>query len=466
MARSILSRGSVANDGTGDSLRNGADKINANFAEIYSVLGDGDNLLTADIDFGQNKILFSNTVQRVVDLSGIDATKYKGMIVHVQDTGSLYYAHSNSWRKLLIDNSSNSTPSYTDPLDPVAYSGNYNDLSNRPTIPSRITDIGIVDGSAGQVLTTDGTGNFTFRDVEATTVSFANVTNKPTTLAGYGINDAFTGRYEDLLNKPTLFDGAYASLTGKPTIPTDVDDLTDNSNLLFDGNYTSLNGRPTIPTDLNQLTDASNRLFSRSYTDLTNKPTLFSGLTSIQMSLGVLVDEFSNDVDMTDNSPSALVTERAVKTYIANQIAAIPAPDQIGNFSIGSSIIDTDDSSAISIVPAVTVNSDLTVQNSLTVDNNLTVRQDATFNKNVTISGEIITQGAGAPELYSDTEISLTATTRVEVTQSPFKLASFTTAQRDALTPEAGDVIYNTDTGEIQGYVEGTDSTPGWVALH
>lgn len=460
MARTILNRGSTANDGTGDNLRNGADKINANFAEIYTVLGDGDNLLTADIDFGQNKILFSNTVQRQADLASIDATKYLGMIVHAQDTGALYYAHSNTWRKLLTDNSAGNVPSYVDSLDAVAYSGNYNDLSNRPAIPSTLTDIGITDGSSGQVLTTDGTGNFTFRDVEATTVAFANITDKPTTLAGYGINDAFTGRYEDLLNKPTLFSGSYTDLTSKPTIPSDVGDLTDNSNLLFDGNYTSLDGRPTIPSDVSDLTDDSNLFFSRSYVDLTNKPTSFSDLTALSMALGVEVDEFSNDVTMTDNSATALVTERAVKTYVANQIAAIPAPDQIGNFSIGSSIIDTDDSSAISIVPAVTMNSDLTVENSLVVNNDVTVEKD------LTVNGNFNAAGIGTPELYSDTEILLTASSRVEVTQSPFKLASFTTAQRDLLSPEPGDVIYNTSTGEVQAYVEGTDSTAGWVALH
>lgn len=42
------------------------------------------------------------------------------------------------------------------------FSGNYNDLTNKPTIPSALTDLGITDGNNGQVLTTDGAGNFTF----------------------------------------------------------------------------------------------------------------------------------------------------------------------------------------------------------------------------------------------------------------------------------------------------------------
>lgn len=46
----------------------------------------------------------------------------------------------------------------------VATSGDYNDLSNQPTIPTALTDLGIADGTVGQVLTTDGAGTFTFED--------------------------------------------------------------------------------------------------------------------------------------------------------------------------------------------------------------------------------------------------------------------------------------------------------------
>lgn len=323
MAKLTINRGTNSNDGTGDSLRDGADKINSNFSEVYSILGDGNNLLTRDIDFGENKIFFSNTVQTVQNLSSLDASKYLGMIIHVQSTGSLYYAHSGAWRKLLTDNSALNVPQYVEPLSNVAYSGNYNSLSNRPTIPTKITDIGIEDGSAGQVLTTDGIGNFVFRDVEATSISFNNVTNKPTTLAGYGINDAFTGRYEDLLNKPTLFSGSYNDLTDKPNIPQDINELNDDDGLLFDGSYSSLSGRPVIPEDINQLTDSSNLLFDGNYNNLTNKPTSFT-LSSLSMALGVSVDEFSNDTTFGSNSQTALVTEYAVKTYVDNQISTIP----------------------------------------------------------------------------------------------------------------------------------------------
>ncbi len=41
MAINLINRGSVANDGTGDNLRAGAEKVNSNFTEIYTAIGDG-----------------------------------------------------------------------------------------------------------------------------------------------------------------------------------------------------------------------------------------------------------------------------------------------------------------------------------------------------------------------------------------------------------------------------------------
>ena len=47
MALQSLGLGTLANDGTGDTLRSGGTKINANFTEIYTTLGDGSTLSAA-----------------------------------------------------------------------------------------------------------------------------------------------------------------------------------------------------------------------------------------------------------------------------------------------------------------------------------------------------------------------------------------------------------------------------------
>jgi len=103
-------------------------------------------------------------------------------------------------------------------LATVASTGAYSDLTGTPTIPTNNNQL------------TNGAGYLT-------SVAFADVTSKPTTIAGYGITDAF--------------DGAYSSLSGTPTIPSALTDLsiTDGSNgqvLTTDGagnfSFTSVSG--------------------------------------------------------------------------------------------------------------------------------------------------------------------------------------------------------------------------------
>jgi len=44
MAKQIINTGAGANDGTGDSLRDGAGKVNSNFTELYNALGNGNSV--------------------------------------------------------------------------------------------------------------------------------------------------------------------------------------------------------------------------------------------------------------------------------------------------------------------------------------------------------------------------------------------------------------------------------------
>ena len=44
MSKQAIGLGSTADDGTGDTIRVGGDKINDNFNEIYTLLGDGSDL--------------------------------------------------------------------------------------------------------------------------------------------------------------------------------------------------------------------------------------------------------------------------------------------------------------------------------------------------------------------------------------------------------------------------------------
>ena len=158
-------------------------ELDGNFTDLDArsaisyVADSGNNLLYADgtYDFGSNIIKYANVVNEESDLSNYDPGVYHGMVMHVHSTGGLYYAHAGAWRKLLTDVSHNNVEGagYTNPLSDVAYDGNYSSLANTPNIPTTILDLGISDGTNGQVLSTDGSGNFTFID-EPTFVSSLN----------------------------------------------------------------------------------------------------------------------------------------------------------------------------------------------------------------------------------------------------------------------------------------------------
>ena len=199
------------------------------------------------------------------------------------------------------------------------FDGDYANLTNLPTIPNDLLDLNINDGTAGQVLTTNGAGNFYFSTVSGGGGGGLGYTDFSVTTgtasAGGSLlysntNGTFTFRPANLTGYATQTWvttqlGSYALAS---TVPTDVSDLTDTTNLLsgggggggialtdlsvtqnagsgtgtlaynsttgvftytppdlsgystFDGDYNNLTNTPTIPTDVSDLTDTTNLL--------------------------------------------------------------------------------------------------------------------------------------------------------------------------------------------------------------
>ena len=103
MAKQAVGIGSSANDGAGDTLRAGADKINDNFDEVYAALGNGSTLTDIinsdgiiDVSSGANRIVFYYA--NISDLPS--ASTYHGAVAHVHATGGLYFAHAGAWIRL------------------------------------------------------------------------------------------------------------------------------------------------------------------------------------------------------------------------------------------------------------------------------------------------------------------------------------------------------------------------------
>ena len=128
------------------------------------------------------------------------------------------------------------------------FSGNYNDLTNKPNIPSQLSELS--DDSSHRLVS----------DTEK-----SNWNNK----------SDFSGNYNDLTNKPNLFSGNYNDLTNKPDIPDSLSDLTDDSThrVVTDTEKTTWNNKSNFSGNYNDLTNKPT-LFSGDYNDLTNKPTI------------------------------------------------------------------------------------------------------------------------------------------------------------------------------------------------
>jgi len=185
------------------------------------------------------------------------------------------------------------------------FSGDYNDLINKPVIPLDFSEL--TDNSN---LLFDGNYNSLSNLPILFNGDYADLTNKPN-FAGWDTNQAddFSGNYSDLLNKPI--------------IPLDFSDLTDNSNLLFDKDYNSLNNLPTLFSG--NYSDLTNQpvLFSKNFTDLTNTPTTILGYG--------ITDAFSGSYDDLTNQPdfSTFATKNMNNQNITNLAEPINANDAV-----------------------------------------------------------------------------------------------------------------------------------------
>ena len=76
MAREIISTGTSANDGTGDTLRSAGTKINNNFAEIYTFLGGSSSTLSTQVTLEDSAVVFEGATADGFEtrLTAIDPT--------------------------------------------------------------------------------------------------------------------------------------------------------------------------------------------------------------------------------------------------------------------------------------------------------------------------------------------------------------------------------------------------------
>ena len=101
MAYQSLGLGSAADDGTGDNLRAGGTKINANFSEIYTLFGTG-TALSSGISCSQDDITFVGSSYNAVWDKSASAFAFADNAKAIFGTGSdlqIFHDGSNSYIK-------------------------------------------------------------------------------------------------------------------------------------------------------------------------------------------------------------------------------------------------------------------------------------------------------------------------------------------------------------------------------
>ena len=172
--------------------------------DLNDVAIDGTETVTHALMYNSLSSMWEN-----VDLSVNYASKdyVTAQLVGLQTDGTIDlegYA-SESWvTQKLVERGNHFSGNYNDLTNnPTLFSGDYNDLANIPV--------------GGAVLSFTLSGNTLAlsngNDVDLSTLAldYTNLTNAPT---------QFSGNYADLTNLPTLFSGNYIDLANKPYIPS------------------------------------------------------------------------------------------------------------------------------------------------------------------------------------------------------------------------------------------------------
>jgi len=457
MAKQIIQLGSGANSGDGDPIRTAFTKVNANFNELYNyVVAIPAAQVPSDWNAtsGYAQILNKPTIPAAYTLPPASPTTLGGVKIGagISIDGSGVISASGAAAGLITGTT----------LSPNVVTSSLTTVGTLINLSVTNPIAGSVTGNAGTV--TNGvytTGTYS-NPSWITSLQYSKLIGAPTFAAV-----ATSGSYADLTGKPNAYalpaatstslggvipDGTTISISGTGAIAVAAGGHTHNASTLS-GTTLAAN---VVTSSLTTVGTITNGTWSGSFgavsgTNLTSLNA--SNLSSGTVPIARLSAATTSALGIVQPDGSTIT----VSGGVISSVLPLATTSTLGGvkvdgttITISGGVISAPSANTASSLSGTTLASNV-VNSSLTSVGTLT---------SLTVAGTITSTGAGTPTLTSSTNINLAAANAVVVTASPFRLASFSTTARNALSPSNGDMIYNTTVNKFQGYQNGA-----WVNL-
>jgi hypothetical protein len=190
------------------------------------------------------------------------------------------------------------------------------------------------------------------------------------------------------------------------------------------------------------------------YNNVTNTPTIPTNINSL------------SDVTATGPSDGQILKWSTSNSAweLASDLVGGAGGVQLSDFSItanavGTAALSYDNTTGVFTYTPPDLTSYLTSYSETSglndvVSRGSTTAQAVTINNTLTV-GNVVTNGSGTPEIVSTSTITLDAPDGTIVQSGPFRLPSFTTAQKNAQSSVNGDMVYDSTLNKAQVYENG-----------